>query len=66
MMLFLLIPTAVSVGGKEVTIKIVDGLQSVTIVPSGAELIDNQASYTITHRYESITLLSNNSNWFII
>jgi hypothetical protein len=60
------IPTAVSVGGKEVTIKMVAGSQPVAVVPSGAELIDNQASYTITNTYESITLLSNNSNWFII
>jgi hypothetical protein len=60
------IPTAISAGGKEVTIKMVAGIEPVTVVPSGAELIDGQGSYTITHRYESITLLSNNSNWFII
>ena len=60
------IPTAISAGGKEVTIKMVAGIEPVTVIPSGAELIDGNGSYTITHRYESITLLSNNSNWFII
>lgn len=59
------IPTAGGVGGKEVTIKTTAGSDPVTVVASGSELIDGQSSMTLYSRYESITLISNNTNWFI-
>jgi hypothetical protein len=60
------IPTAASVGGKEVTIKMVAGSAPVTVLASGSETIDGQASRQLLHTYESITLISNNTNWYII
>jgi hypothetical protein len=59
------IPTAGSVGGKEVMIKRKAGNDPVTVVASGAETIDGQSSHTLFHAYESITLISDNSNWLI-
>jgi hypothetical protein len=59
------IPTADSQGGKELTIKKVAGELPVNIVASGAETIDGNATVSLFHLYESITLVSNNSNWFI-
>jgi hypothetical protein len=60
------IPVATNAGGKEITIKMVAGIHPVTVIPSGSELIDGQASVVLRNTYESITLASNNSNWFII
>lgn len=59
------IPTAVSVGGKEITVKRVAGEFPVTVVASGTQKIDGRASITLHGLYESATLISNNSNWFI-
>jgi hypothetical protein len=44
------------------TIRIVRALG----IANGTELIDNQSSVSIINRYESLTLVSNGSNWFII
>lgn len=60
------IPTANNQGGKEITIKKVAGEFPVNIVASGAETIDGNETVSLFHLYESITLVSNNSNWFII
>ena len=38
----------------------------VTIVPDGSETIDGQSSYVVNNQYESITLVCDGSNWFII
>jgi hypothetical protein len=35
-------------------------------ISGGTELIDNQSSVSIINRYESLTLQSNGSNWFIV
>lgn len=59
------IPTAANAGGKEITIKMAAGIEPVTVLPSGSETIDGQASFTLRHTYESINLISNNTNWFI-
>lgn len=59
------IPTAGNVGGKELMIKRKTGNDPVTIVASGAETIDGQSSHALYSAYESITLISDNSNWLI-
>ena len=60
------IPTAVNAGGREITIKMAAGTLTVAVIPSGSEKIDGQGSISLLHTYESITLISNNSNWFIV
>ena len=61
------IPTANGVGGKEIIIKKSVGSNNVVINPVvGTETIDGNSNFTISSNYESITLISDNSNWFII
>lgn len=58
-------PIASGNGGKEIKIKRVAGDNLVNVNASGLGNIDGVLSYTIYHLYQSITLVSNNSNWFI-
>lgn len=59
------LPTAIGVGGKEIMIKLIAGSNPGILIPDGSELIDGQSQISINNVYESITLVSNNSNWFI-
>ncbi len=59
------VPTAVDNGGKEILIKKVGGDYDVIIYASGSQTIDGQSTFTIRHNYQSTTLISNNTNWFI-
>ena len=52
-------------GGKEIQVKICAGDNPAVINASGLGNIDRQLNFTINHLYQSITLVSNNSNWFI-
>lgn len=58
-------PLASGNGGKEIKIKRIAGENLVNINASGLGNIDGALSYTIYHLYQSITLVSNNSSWFI-
>lgn len=58
-------PIASGNGGKEIKIKRAAGDNLVNVNASGLENIDGALSYTMYHLYQSITLVSNNSNWFI-
>lgn len=58
-------PLASGIGGKQMKIKWTDGDNVINIFPSGSETIDGQSSMTMTHKYQSTTLSSNNANWFI-
>ena len=59
------LPTAASVAGKIVTVKNV-GNDAITVVGDGSQTIDGAASYILYHRYESVTVASDGSNWIII
>jgi len=39
---------------------------AITITPNGSEQIDGSSSFSLNAQYESVTLISDNSNWFII
>lgn len=58
-------PIASGNGGREIKIKRIAGDNLVNVNASGLGNIDGQFSYTMYHLYQSITLISNNSNWFI-
>ena len=59
------LPLANGNGGREIKIKRSSGNNLVTIYASGSENIDGQSTFTMHHLYQSTTLMSNNSNWFI-
>lgn len=58
-------PIASGNGGKEITIKRVAGDNFVILNASGLGNIDGSVNYTMHHLYQSTTLVSNNSSWFI-
>ena len=58
---------ATSNGGRTVTIKKTDSSSNtVSILRAGSETIDGATSATLYHQNEAITLVSDNSNWFIV
>lgn len=60
-----LLPSA-GMAGKELIIKkTTSDTNALTISPAGVETIDGASSYVITRQYESVTLVSNGSNWFV-
>lgn len=61
------LPSAVGLSGKIFVIKKTDSSGFQVIVDGdGSETIDGATTATITSQYESITIISNNSNWFIL
>lgn len=61
----LTVPTAIANAGIDLNIIRTDGsVNSLTISASGAELISGETSFTI-NQYDSVTLISNNQNWFV-
>ena len=59
------LPTAVGQGGKEIMIKYKAGSNSGVLIGSGSQTIDGQSQFGVYNIYESISLISDNSNWFI-
>ena len=64
------IPTTQAIAGQILVIKDMTGSASQTkyiqILPQSGQLIDGQADYKIVMPYESVMLMSNGTNWFII
>jgi hypothetical protein len=58
------LPTAASVGGRTYVVKN-SGTGVITIACNGAETIDGIATHTLA-QYDSLTLVSNGTNWIII
>ena len=59
------LPTAVGKGGMEIMIKLKAGSNSGVLLASGSQTVDGQAQVPLYHTYESTTLISDNSNWFL-
>ena len=58
---------AASNGGKTVTVKKTDSsTNTVDIIKAGLETIDGATTVTLIHHNEAGTLVSDNSNWFIV
>lgn len=61
------LPTAVGQLGRDYIIKRVNaGFNDVTVDAFNVETIDGQAAYVLTGQWESVTLISDNSNWKVI
>lgn len=64
--IILTMPTAVNNGGKRIIIKRKNGSNSLTVSTSSGQTIDGSSSITIPYNYQSVTLVSDNTNWYII
>ena len=60
------LPTASGQGGKELTIKLKSGSNSGVLIASGSQTVDGESAFPLFHRFQSVTLVSDNSNWFLI
>lgn len=63
------LPTALMAKKKTFTIKDAGGLagtNNITIATQGSEKIDGSDIYVINSNYDSITLMSDNTNWYVI
>ena len=60
------LPSALGNTSKYTIKKIDSGSNTVTVIPSGSQTIDGSTSATILYQNTRMTIISNNSNWFII
>lgn len=63
------LPSAVGIAGREYRIKKVSatgGGRTVDIDPNGAETVDGVATFTLVSQYESVTIVSDGANWWIV
>lgn len=61
------LPAAADSAGRVYHIKKISaGTYSTTIQTAGADTIDGAASYVLDIQYESVTLVCNGTNWFIV
>lgn len=60
------LPAAASVEGRTYWIKKINGSNTVTIEPNGAETIDGQANYLLLGLYDYIACVSTGAAWLII
>lgn len=61
------LPAAAAHTGREYIIKKIDtSANKVTVDPNAAELIDGAPTYTLTAPYESVTITSNGTAWYIL
>jgi len=61
----LTLPTAVGITGREYRIKN-SGTGTITVDCNGSETIDDGLTAEIAIQYESITVVSNGSNWVVV
>lgn len=59
------LPTAVGKGGQELLFKFKDGSNSGVLIANGSETIDGDSVYPMYHKNQSISLISDNSNWYV-
>lgn len=63
----LTIPSASGNSGKQFNIKKIDAsINTIILDPIGSETIDGDTTLTVLNQYDSVTIASNGSNWFII
>lgn len=60
------LPTAVNASSRKYHIKKINQLNSVIIDGNGTQTIDGDTTKTISLRYTSLTIVSDNANWHII
>ena len=58
------LPSGHSAGDRVIVKNI--GTGTITIDGDGAETIDGSATYDLNYQYESVTCISNGTNWYLI
>lgn len=59
------LPDASTMSGKTITFKLKSGPYILTVSAQSGDLIDGLPNFTIPHRNMSISVISDNSNWYI-
>lgn len=59
------LPSASGIGGKEFYFKKKTGNFNITINAPSGQTIDGQQFFTLNYDYESISVISDNSNWYV-
>ena len=62
----IVLPTAVANQGKTFIVKKTAAANTVTLDANAAETIDGDATKVLSAQWESVTIVSNGINWFII
>lgn len=58
---------AAATATKPLTIKRINsGANNITIDPNASETVDGATTRVLTQQYESVTMVSNGSNWFVV
>ena len=60
------LPTAIGIEGRMFVFYKVASTGTVTIDAFGSETIDGASTYTLTTQYETVTIISDGSNWLVI
>ncbi len=60
------LPTAVGITGREYIIKCTDFTNNVTVETNGAQTIDGDSNFAFSAQYESLKIISDGANWFIL
>ena len=62
------LPAASGLGGRVYTVKKIAGAagNTVTVDGSGAETIDDAANFVITNQYDSVTVVCDGSEWWVL
>jgi hypothetical protein len=60
------LPAAASSSGQVYNIKNIGSGTTITIDPNASETIDGATTYTLSAQYESVTIQSNGTAWFIL
>ncbi len=60
------LPTAIGIEGYHFIVKNIKLGATVTVNTTGSETIDGESTQIIAQQYNSLTLVSNGSNWFIV
>lgn len=59
------LPPAGSWVGRVITVKQISATGTVTVDGDGSETIDGSADFPLATQYDSVTVISDGSNWFI-
>ena len=60
------LPTAAGNKDGIITVKKIDNINNITIDGNGSETIDGATTVVLSTQYDSVTMISNGSNWFVI
>lgn len=61
------LPTAASIAGRQYTVKKVDsGVGLLVVTTTASQTIDGALTYILTAQWDSVTVVSDGSNWMVV